>query len=69
MNHQLKILPYANFNGVYNYKPEQKIITLAQINPICVFGEEEIIDNKLRQVNAKILSLYARLYQIHLEDI
>ncbi len=40
MNRDLKILPYANFNGVYNYKPEQKMISLAQINPICIFGEE-----------------------------
>lgn len=39
MNHQLKILPYANFNGVYNFIPEKKMITLAQINPICIFGE------------------------------
>jgi CRP-like cAMP-binding protein len=69
MNHQLKILPYANFNGVYNYQPEQKVITLAQINPICIFGEEEIIDLKERQVNAKVLSLSAQLYEIHLEDI
>jgi hypothetical protein len=36
---QIKILPYANFHGVYNYTPEQKVITLAQVTPICIFGE------------------------------
>ena len=45
------------------------MITLAQINPICIFGEEEMIERKPRQVNAKILSLTAQLYEIHLEDI
>lgn len=45
------------------------MITLAQINPICIFGEEEIIERKPRQVNAKVLSLTAQLYEIHLEDI
>lgn len=69
MNRQLAILPYANFHGVYNYTPEQKMITLAQINPICIFGEEEIIEKKVRQVNAKVLSLTAQLYEIHLDNI
>lgn len=63
------MLPYANFHGVYNYFPEKKKITLAKINPTCIFGEEEILDGKKRQVNAKVLSLTAKIYEIHLEDI
>lgn len=69
MSHQIKILPYANFNGVYNYTPEQKMITLAQINPICIFGEEEIIDHRRRQVNARVSTLTATLYEINLDLI
>jgi hypothetical protein len=56
------VLPYANFHGVYNYFPEKKKITLAKINPTCIFGEEEILDGKKRQVNAKVLSLTAKVY-------
>ena len=66
---QIKILPYANFNRVYNYVPEQKVITLAQVTPICIFGEEEIVDNRHRQVNARVLSLTAQCYEIKLEFI
>ena len=29
----------------------------------------EILDGKKRQVNAKVLSLTAKIYEIHLEDI
>lgn len=68
-NRHIKVLPYANFHGVYNYTPEQKVITLAQVNPICIFGEEEILDGKRRQVNARVLTLTAELYEISLETI
>lgn len=66
---EIKILPYANFNRVYNYIPEQKMITLAQVTPICIFGEEEIIDSRRRQVNARVSTLTATLYEISLDLI
>lgn len=45
------------------------MITLAQITPICIFGEEEIIDSRRRQVNARVSTLTAALYEISLDLI
>ena len=34
------MLPYADFDGVYNYQEETKMVNLAIINPVSIFGEE-----------------------------
>lgn len=58
----IKTLAYANFSGVYNYQSEVKLLRLALLNPISVFGEEELIERTHRQVNARVLSLTASMY-------
>lgn len=63
------MLPYADFDGVYNYQEESKMINLAIINPVSVFGEEELISKEKRQVSARVLTLTATMYKITLEDI
>lgn len=65
----IKALPYANFSGVYNYRKESKLVSLALINPISLFGEEELIELTPRQVNARVLSLTAKMYAVSLADI
>ena len=44
-------------------------MTLTVLNPITVFGEEELIENIDRQVNAKVSSLTAKMYTISISEI
>lgn len=36
-----EILPFANLSEVYNYKPRTKLVELAEISDVGIFGEEE----------------------------
>lgn len=34
----IKVLPYANLTGLYNFRPVNKLIEIGVLSPVCLFG-------------------------------
>jgi hypothetical protein len=49
---------------LYNFKPVKKVVEIGIINPFCIFGEEEMIENKRRDTTVRCTSLNAIYYEI-----
>lgn len=50
-------LPYADLSLMFNYIPKKKTVQISRLHSFCIFGGEELIENKNRETNAICNSL------------
>lgn len=50
-------LPYADLSLMFNYIPKKKTVQISRLHSFCIFGAEELIENKNRETNAICNSL------------
>lgn len=62
-------LPYANFEQLYNFRHTKKVVELGILTPFCIFGEEEMIENKRREITIKCSSFKAIYYGIEVKKL
>ena len=62
-------LPYADFHLLYNYQPTYKNVEIGLINPFCIFGEEEIVESRLRETTVRCVALKNTYFSIELKKL
>ena len=63
------VLKFANFKTLYNFRPVKKSIEMGVLSSFGLFGEEEIIFGRSREVTVQVNSLQCSYFQITFKRI